>query len=561
MKTIIVALLCYFIAIGPALSTTYYVSKSTDNSDLGYGVGNNANSGLSPNQAKLTIGSAITAAANGDEIVINNGTYTNAELNAGNNILDLNAKALKINPVIPYMVTLQTDSANNTIILIRNGNTTIVEIGKLILDCEKPSTPGTYINFGIQVNNAAVQLQQIYRGTKIQNCANTNILDNALQGIAQGYELIFAGFMNQGYSTPTNAGNTGIKKVHIDGLELRDITTINAASSRAVFVQRDATTTNEVSVYVNRLTGTITAPSSSGANAVPVGIALVNITDATNIAGTVVPPTIEGMNLTLNGVSTSNECIGVSATAPTGQVARGDHPIVRNGRFTFNCPAGRVLELGSSLVANAVDDPRAYGLTIVIPYYASATPHGISIGMVNGGEVYQNALYGGYTPILLSINQGAHVHDNYLTGCYGRCLYSKGSGGTIAPIWERNFVQLTNAYGPARGGALSIAIQGATNNASATYQDNTVCAVSDLYRYVDVDVAQVGSFARNNYYSYGPSGNATPWVYQANTYATFAAWKAAQEGNATTSKSICDTPWLPWQPVNIHSILNGAVNR
>ena len=80
MKTIIVALLCYFIAIGPALSTTYYVSKSTDNSDLGYGVGNNANSGLSPNQAKLTIGSAITAAANGDEIVINNGTYTNAYL-------------------------------------------------------------------------------------------------------------------------------------------------------------------------------------------------------------------------------------------------------------------------------------------------------------------------------------------------------------------------------------------------------------------------------------------------------------------------------------------------
>lgn len=561
MKKLCIIILWYVICVECAFSATFYVSKSTANADLGYVVGNNGNSGLSPSTAKLTIGSAITAASNGDTIIVNDGTYSNAELNASNNILDINGKAIRIFPVIDYAVTVQTDSANNTVVLIRNGNTTPVELGKLIIECEKPSTPGTYVNFGVQVNNAAVALHQIYRGTHIQNCAHTNILDNALQGTAQGYDLIFAGRMSQGWATPTNVGNTGGKKFHIDGLALRDIQAQNAAASRAIFIQRDATTANEVSVYINRITGHMTAPIASGPNAVVVGVALVNITDAVNLAGITAPPIIENMAVSLIGYSTTNECIGVSATAPTGQVARGDHPVVRNGYITFNCPAGRALELGSSIVANNVDNPKAYGLTITTPYYASATPHGISIGQIVGGDVFQNVLNGGYTPILLSINNGAYVHDNYLTGCYGRCLYSKGSGGSNAPRWERNFVQLTNDYGPMRGGALSIALQNGTNNTAAVYTGNTVCAVSDLYRYVDVDVNQIGTFSRNNYYSYGPIGNATPWVYQATMYASFAAWQSAQEITATQDKSICDTPWLPWQPIQIQKVLNGAVNQ
>ena len=71
------------------------------------------------------------------------------------------------------------------------------------------------------------------------------------------------------------------------------------------------------------------------------------------------------------------------------------------------------------------------------------------------------------------------ISNNVNSVCYspdGKYLARGNCDGSIK-IWERNFVQLTNAYGPARGGALSIAIQGATNNASATYQDNTVCAV------------------------------------------------------------------------------------
>lgn len=40
-----------------------------------------------------------------------------------------------------------------------------------------------------------------------------------------------------------------------------------------------------------------------------------------------------------------------------------------------------------------------------------------------------------------------------------------------------------------------------------------------------------------------------------------AAWQSAQEITATQDKSICDTPWLPWQPVQIQKVLNGTVNQ
>lgn len=560
MKTWLIALLCYIIGIGPAFGTTYYVSKSTDNSELGYVIGNNGNSGLSPSTSKLTPSSAISVAADGDTVIINNGTYSNAELGQSNNIIDLNGKALTLLPVVEYAVTFQTDSANNTVVLIRNGTATEVQLGALIIECEKPSTPDTYVNFGIQVNNSAVvDLAQYYQKTRVQNCANTNILDNATRGTARATDIQFAGRMNQGWATTAVVGSSGARKFFIDGLALQDITTINAASSRALLIMRDATTTNQVSVHIRRVIGTMTTPASSGANAVGVGIALVNITDALNMSDVLAPPLIEESAITLNGTSTSNECISISATSPIGQVARGDHPVMRRNTITFNCPAGRVFEIGSSTVANAVDDALVYENVVTIPYFATATPHGLSIGHVSGGEAYLNTFLGGYTPILLSENEGAYIHDNDLRGCYGRCLYTKGSGASIRPRIIRNTVVLTNEFGPARGGALAAASQNGTNNIDALFQENIVCAVSDLYRYVDVDVNQVGTFDTNTYVSYGPSGNTSPWFYQGVGYATLSAWQVAKETSANANRAYCDGRVYPPSPTHIQRLLNGSI--
>ena len=65
-----------------AQAATYYVSQVATN---GYVIGNDSNDGLSKGTAKLTIGSAVTAASAGDTVYLNDGTY-----NFGAGVLNIN---------------------------------------------------------------------------------------------------------------------------------------------------------------------------------------------------------------------------------------------------------------------------------------------------------------------------------------------------------------------------------------------------------------------------------------------------------------------------------------
>jgi hypothetical protein len=123
-------------------------------------------------------------------------------------------------------------------------------------------------------------------------------------------------------------------------------------------------------------------------------------------------------------------------------------------------------------------------------------------------------------------------------GCYGYAFYAKGCGASTAPLFTNNTAILTSTYGAARGAALGVAAQGATNNTAVTFQNNIVYALSDLYRFAEVGTSQTGTFVSNNYYSAGPAGFSSPYAYQASTYATFVDWQTARETTALQSNPV-----------------------
>jgi hypothetical protein len=104
---------------------TKYVSKTATN---GYAIGSDANDGSTKALAKLTLEAAITAAAAGDIIVINDGTYTAATY------YDV-AKALTINAETDYGVTLKCTGAVAQVIRVGVAGMEI-KLGKLIIDAE-----------------------------------------------------------------------------------------------------------------------------------------------------------------------------------------------------------------------------------------------------------------------------------------------------------------------------------------------------------------------------------------------------------------------------------------
>ena len=104
---------------------TKYVSKTATN---GYVIGSDANDGSTKALAKLTLEAAITAAAAGDIIVINDGTYTAATY------YDV-AKALTINAETDYGVTLKCTGAVAQVVRVGAAGVEI-KLGKLIIDAE-----------------------------------------------------------------------------------------------------------------------------------------------------------------------------------------------------------------------------------------------------------------------------------------------------------------------------------------------------------------------------------------------------------------------------------------
>lgn len=503
---------------------TYYVSKTDTN---GYIVGSDSANGTAKTSPWRTISKAVATAADGDTIWVNDGTYTDLELGASSVIAVNATKSLKMYPQNDYMVTIQSTASNAQIVSLTGTATNEMIFGKFVIDAEIPGAPGTYQPTCLVIpNTAGVDCTLTLAGTKLKNAATQNILNSRRRG-TMNIDVMFSGLMAQGIASTTSGADVAAMTVTVTSLVLDNVTVSANALARVLDFTRLSTSSAAYTLTVRNMTGSITAPAALGSSA---AIALLV---STGIAGVVaenfnVKYTVFNASATSYGIYIKNASRGATAVA--------DAPIIRNNVIAGTSPAQYVISAGDTTTAYNVDNAVIYGNTITVPYYASDTPHCIAVGNVTGGRVYGNRTIGGYVGILAGINQGAVISGNVVTDCYGFSLYSKGSGATTAPKFANNTVILTNTLGAVRaGGALGVAIQGATNNAAVTFQNNVVYALTGLYRYTDVGTSQAGTFVNNNYYSAGPAGFTSPWSYQSSTYTTLAAWIAARE---TTAKNL-----------------------
>lgn len=498
---------------------TYYVSKSTDNACV---VGSDSNNGTSKLTPWLTLAKVSSTAADGDTIYVNNGVYVDAEL-GGSNVFSLNTtKSLKMYPLVDYAVTLQSTAASAQIVSLTGTATNEMIFGKFVIDCEIPGAPGTYQPTALVIPNTTGDCTLTLDGTKIKNAGTQNILNSRRRGILN-INVIFSGLMAQGIASTTSGADTAAMTVTVSGVVLDNVTVSANALCRVLDFTRLSSSSTAYTLTVSNVTGTIMAPEALGSSA---AIALLV---TTGIAGVVA----QNFNATYTAYNTGATCYGIYIkNASRGSTAVANAPIIRNNVIKGNAPSEYIISAGDTTTAYDVDDAIIYGNTITAPYYASSTPHCIAVGNVTGGRLYGNRTNGGYVGILAGINQGAVVSGNISVGCYGYALYSKGSGGTTAPKFVNNTVVLTSDYGAARGAGLGVAVQGATNNAAVTFQNNIVYAYTDLYRYAEVGTSQAGTFVNNNYYSAGPAGFTSPWSYQSTTYTTLGAWISGQEATA-----------------------------
>jgi len=478
-----------------------------------------------------TLQRAVTVSSAGDTIIAANGTY-----DLGAATLAVN-KNVTIGPVTAGAGIITSSHATSTVDLTASNDANTLSFGAF--DVRNTGGAGQVMRILTAAYDATVQLS----GTIIPaGGVNRHIQDAWVRGTIKltnvqlgGTIGTLAGFYS--VTTPTSA-----KKIQITGGSY--VLTASASNTPAIWIERAAGVSVSEWVYISSPTVGVTVPSALGTSALGVGIRLNRITSGTGLTGTTEPPIVEYANVTLSTPgATGADALGI-VTSSTDATAVADNAIFRHNTVTCYGPAARCISIGTDgATAFNAANAQIYGNTVTGTYYdGSSTPHGISIGRVNGGVAWGNTVNGFAVGIITAINQGAVVTGNIIKGAYYAPLFSKGSGATTVPIFTNNTVIMDDAlFGAKFGnyGCLAAAIQGATNNAGVSFRNN-ICYVrsGSGWKYVVVDASQAASFDTNDYYSLPTLS--TPWSYQGSTYASLALWNAA----ATVGTELSVNPYF-----------------
>lgn len=508
MGRLILFLLCVLVSPSALFAATYYADPA----------GGGAASCVDNAANVCTLARAVTVSSAGDTINAACGTY------------DLAAATLAVNknviiaPVTAGCGIITSSHATSTVDLTASNDANVLTFGAF--DVRNTGGAGQIMRILTAAYDATVQLS----GTIIPaGGANRHIQDTWVRGTIKltnvqlgGTIGTLAGFYSS--TTPTSA-----KKVQVSGMT--GTLTASASNTPAIWIERAAGVSVSEWVHVTGCTLSVTVPSGLGTSALGIGIRLNRITSGTGLSGTVEPPTIELNTVTLSTPgATGVDALGIVSSS-TDATAVADFAVIRDNTVTCNGPATRCISIGTdgSTAFNAAN-AQIYRNTVSSSYYdGSATPHGISIGRVNGGVAWGNTVNGFAVGIITAINQGAVVTGNLIKGAYYAPLFTKGSGATTAPIWTNNTVIMDDAlYGAKFGvyGCMGVSAQGATNNAAATFRNNLCYVKSGTgWKYVVVADSQVASFNANDHYSL--VSLSTPWSYQSTTYASLELWNAA----------------------------------
>lgn len=465
-----------------------------------------------------TIPRAITVASSGDTIVLACGNY-----DLGSSAMALN-KNVTLEPVIVGCAVITTSNSTSTVSVTASNDANVLTLGSV--DLRNTGGAGQIVQIVSVAYDATVQL---VRTIIPAGAVNRHIQDAWVRGTIKLTNITLGGTIGTqagiySVTTPTSA-----KKVQVTGCVC--VLTASASNTPAIWIERAAGVSVSEWAYVANNVVTVTVPTSLGTSALGIGIRLHRITTGTGISGNSESPIIELNTVTLSTPgSTGVDALGI-VNSSTDATAVADNTVIRDNTVSCYGPATRCISIGTdgSTTFNAAN-AQVYRNTVSSSYYdGTSTPHGISLGRVNGGIAWGNTVIGFAVGIITAINQGAVVTGNVVAGAYYAPLFSKGSGATTVPIFTNNTVIMDDAlFGAKFGnyGCLAAAIQGATNNAGVSFRNN-ICYVrsGSGWKHVVVDASQVASFDTNDYYSVPTLTN--PWSYQGSTYANLGLWNAA----------------------------------
>lgn len=374
--------------------TILYVSQTATN---GYAIGADFNNGTSKATPKLSLDGAISAAANGDTIIINDGIYTSGTFF---NV----TKALTINPETDYGAVLKRTGAQTRVMNVNYAGA--VTLGKIVLDAEGSA------NTSSLTSSAAGSLTTItLAGTKLRNpgngAASAQFSSTALALIVRDVVLdgdfpsggIRATLMASGYAD-------------IDGVTFNNSAAAGCSSSSCGPVTLFATASG-VTMHVRRVAGVLKTTGSANAAIVTRGIrGIIERNRGIRIVGT----------------DTSAAIIKVENTG-----VQADNVVVRYNQGVNECPGQYLILIGTDAASandNKTNYPHVYR-NDVAGSGAASLMHGIMFGNIKGGVMFSNRVRKSAIPLLSKLQtERAYIDDNDVdespTNSSG-CLRAKGS--------------------------------------------------------------------------------------------------------------------------------------
>ena len=430
---------------------TLYVSKSTDN---GLSVGDNGNAGTA-DAPKLTIASAITAASAGDTIKVNDGVYSETSI-------ALN-KALTLEPIVAYAVTLTSADASRTIHVTGNGCT----IGEFIVDTN--GVGGS----AIRTSDAGDHGTHV-RGTRCLVDGAYGVYFHAPFKMSGDWEVRAKGAIstNLVHAPAAAAGIIDISGGLISGL-------IDGGAGISCFPTVDGVTL-KVSGTTIDISGDTATDDVKGVDCE--GAETVLISDC---------------DITLNDLNAGTGIIiGNDATIVTDKVRISGNDLILKGTPSIVPTGGYGILVGEEAAGGAgVDNIRVYGNTV----------NGFNHAVMFGGDVtdaraFSNRVSNSVISLICKLTDATSLmYGNLVTDPAGSSQVFRFKGATDSEIGN-NTLEINTTYA---GDILRVDEEGATDSTGVVFSNNSIDIkdAADFTGGVTVTASQTFTASNNNYYS------------------------------------------------------------
>lgn len=485
---------------------TYYVSQTATN---GCGVGSDSNSSAqaqNPLTPWLTLDKFYSSSADGDSVWINDGTYTAATANNIN-------RALTYMAINAFAVTMRTQAGQSAVINSGLGAGKVLQFNGIIFDAQNIN------NYAHYTDSASVTINWancVFKDAVLQCCRL-----NSTSGKYNFVNCTVTGAATDGGIVHVAPGAGCI--ITIDGLTV-NLTNITA-NAGAIYLQGGAV---GAVVMMRNVFGSQINTGSAAMS----GITCYNITRLAILG----PGPGDDMPRLKVTASAPVAClrilprISIAFDRPYVEGFRGELNTANDGYGILFGTDG----LGGATVGNFLTDPICIGCDI-IGNPTNTASHGLMIGDQVGGFFAANRIRGFAISMISKVqsSRGLITAMNDIDGAVAGgagMIYSKGSTAGSGHFGNRMHLS---------AGAMQTVYQSLKDNTSGAIDVGSVFAFNTIYSQADATAnalvavggasdASTSTFAGNNWnLAGGVSGS--PFSYQGTTYASVAAWAAAQE--------------------------------